>query len=324
MPGRPLPLIVLAGYDPRPPVLPEEGADHHPLVGSKGIDIRIDGRPMIDLLLERVQASGAFDPIYIGGPHAVYGHRRGQATVIHTDGSFGHNIAVTVDAVQHRHRGEAIALTTCDILPEAADLRVALDDWGRHAPLDFWFPLIRVPDDPAELGASAWKPQYRILDDAGEQVSVLPGHLVVVEPHTFRFPLVLRAFDLAYRTRNRSIAYRLVVMVSGVVGSILLNDLRNLFRGRPSLHAVGIPWHGVAIARGLQSGRTTSSEIARHVHRVFVHRDHRRRHPERRGRLAVIDALSLATDIDTEEEAAERQRTDRKRRPRRLRRRRVG
>jgi len=34
-------------------------------------------------------------------------------------------------------------------------------------------------------------------------------------------------------------------------------------------------------------------------------RVHRRRFPRRRGRIAVLDVLSLARDIDTEEEALE-------------------
>ncbi|MGB5295223.1 MAG: hypothetical protein WBP34_09760, partial [Thermoanaerobaculia bacterium] len=60
---QPIPLIILAGSDPEPVALPEAGADLHPLKGAKGMDLRIGGRPIIDLLLERVKESGCFDPV---------------------------------------------------------------------------------------------------------------------------------------------------------------------------------------------------------------------------------------------------------------------
>ena len=46
------PLIILAGSDPEPAALPEAGANLHPLKGAKGMDLRIGGRPIIDLLLD--------------------------------------------------------------------------------------------------------------------------------------------------------------------------------------------------------------------------------------------------------------------------------
>ena len=40
-------------------------------------------------------------------------------------------------------------------------------------------------------------------------------------------------------------------------------------------------------------------------HAFAVDRQHRRLFPDRRGRVAVLDVLSLARDIDTAEEARE-------------------
>lgn len=314
MPTPQLPLIILAGFDPRPAVLPASGADKHPLVGSKGIDIRIGDRALIDLLIERLRASGAFDPIYIGGPREAYGDEREDAQVIDTQGSFGHNIAVTIGEVSRRHPGSPIALTTCDILPEVEDLRVAMADYARRAPVDFWFPMIQAPMDPSDLGASAWKPQYHVVPAPGvDPVSVLPGHLIVVQPDACRIPLVLRAFNLAYRTRNRGVVHRLVVMVGGVVLSMATADLRNLFAGRVPTLTVSILWHAVALARRLRGSSATPEELAHHVRRIFVRRRHRRRHPGQRGAFVVLDTVSLAKDIDTEEEAAEMSRSLRER-----------
>jgi len=314
MPSSQLPLIILAGFDSRPAVLPASGSDKHPLVGSKGIDIQIGDRPLIDLLIERLRACGAFDPIYIGGPREAYGEEREGAQVIDTQGSFGHNIAVTISEVSRRHPDSPIALTTCDILPEVEDLRIAMADYARRAPVDFWFPMIQAPTDPRDLGASAWKPQYHVVPSPGvDPVSVLPGHLIVVHPDACRIPLVLRAFDLAYRTRNRGVAHRLIVMAGGVVASLIRADMRNLFAGRAPTLTVSILWHSVALARRLRGSDATPDELAHHVWRIFVRRSHRRRYPDRRGAFVVLDTVSLAKDIDTEEEAAEVSRSLRER-----------
>lgn len=301
-----LPLIILAGFDPTPATLPASGADKHPLVGSKGIDIQIDGKPLIDLLIARLRASDSFDPIYIGGPREAYGEEREGAQVIDTQGSFGHNIEVTIREVSRRHPDSPIALTTCDILPEVEDLGVAMADYNRRAPVDFWFPMIQAPTDPRDLGASAWKPQYHVVPAPGvEPVSVLPGHLIVVQPDACRIPLVLRAFNLAYRTRNRGVLHRLVVMVGGVLLSLASVDLRNLFVGRAPTLTVSILGHSVALARQLRGTSASPEELAHHVRRIFVRRSHRRRYPDRKGAFVVLDTVSLAKDIDTEEEALE-------------------
>ncbi len=63
--------------------------------------------------------------------------------------------------------------------------------------------------------------------------------------------------------------------------------------------------NGVVLALGLRKGAITSEELAQRLHRVFIRFGHRRRFPERGGRLPLMKALSLAKDIDTDEEAKE-------------------
>ncbi|MGH9382087.1 MAG: hypothetical protein ACRD2Z_15950 [Thermoanaerobaculia bacterium] len=320
-----LPLIVLAGHDARPAVLPESGADKHPLVGLKGLDVRIGDQPLIDVLLERVQECGAFDPIYIAGSAHAYGERRGEARVLDTEGSFGHNIEISVAEVTRLHPDRPVALTTCDIVPEAHDLETAMADYAAVAPVDFWFPMITAPADPGELGASAWKPQYHVVPRPGEPpVSILPGHLLIVQPQVCRVPIVLRAFDLAYRTRNRAIGYRLVRIVAGVLGTLLAADLRGFFRLHPPTLTVSVIYNAVALGQALRGGQATPEALARHARAIFVQSRHRRRHPERGGRFTVLSAVSLAKDIDTEEEAAEVRRSVLRSRLRGFRRRRRG
>ncbi len=101
--SRPLPLIILAGGDPRPVELPPTGSEHKPLSGFKAVRIEIHGRCLISHVIERFQESGAFDPIVIAGPKDVYGNVSCSVPVIDTNGSIGHNIRVAVTAVRESH-----------------------------------------------------------------------------------------------------------------------------------------------------------------------------------------------------------------------------
>lgn len=301
-----LPLVVLAGSDPRPGSLPELGADLHPLEGPKGMALKIQGRPLIDLLIERLRASGCFEPIFIAGPTAVYGQQRLECEVIDTDSTFGRNIRAAVETVVPRCPGRSIAVTSCDILPEVEELHRLMEDYYHHAPLDFWFPVILAPEERRQLGASYWKPRYRIAPLPGaEPRSLLPGHLVVVDPEAIRLPLVYRSFDLAYRSRNRPILHRLGLIVSHVFLGLLAQDLRHIFSLRFPTLTVSVVYNGVALALHLRQGVTTPEELAGRLGRIFVRYRHRRKYPERSGRLPLKHGLSLARDIDTLEEAKE-------------------
>jgi hypothetical protein len=298
------PIIVLGGSDSKPSELPEEGRDKHPLVGYKGVEIRLGDRSLIDTVIERLRTCGRFSAIYVAGPARVYGESRGDATVIDTNGSFGENIEAALEHVHRLHPGRAVAFTTCDILPDVETLRRLMDLYAAVAPCDLWYPLIRLPDDRERLGASAWKPAYRIVERSGEPpVSVLPGHLMIVDPAALRLRFVYRLFQIGYRTRNRPIAFRRSVMVRGLIGALLYQDL---------LHILGLRWPsltwtvlhaGIPTARDLRDGRATSEQLEDAVRRIFVTTPHRRRYPERRAVLTIADGLSLALDIDTEEEA---------------------
>jgi hypothetical protein len=301
-----VPLIILAGSDPQPAELPESGAGLHPLKGAKGMDLRIGGRPIIDLLLERVVASACFEPIFIAGPQAVYGEARNGASVIDTDSTFGHNIEAAVEVVMAACPGKPIAVTTCDILPEVDELHRLMEDYYRHAPLDFWFPLILAPEEPRQMGASYWKPKYQIKPSAdSEPRTLLPGHLMVVDTAAARLPLIYRSFDVAYRSRNRPILYRLGLIISHVFFGLLVQDLLHLLAFRLPTMTFTVINNGIALALHLRKGIITSEELAERLRRIFVRYRHRRRYPERQGRLPLMHALSLAKDIDTEEEAKE-------------------
>jgi len=302
----PIPLVVLAGGDTRPSALPETGAELHPLKGPKGLALRIQGRPIIDILIERLRESGYFAPIFIAGPAELYGAQRAGCHVIDTNSTFGNNIKAAIRTVMVECPGQSVAITTCDILPEVEELHGLMEDYYHHLPLDFWFPAILAPEEKRELGASAWKPRYRVAPLPGaEPRTLLPGHLLVADPEVVRRPLVYRTFDLAYRSRNRPILYRLGLIVGHIFGGLVLQDLRLLLRFRLPTMTYSVVYNGTILALHLRRGVITPEEMADRLHRIFVRYRHRRKHPERQGRTPLKHGLSLARDIDTVEEAEE-------------------
>jgi hypothetical protein len=301
-----VPLVVLGGRDRSSTTLPGAGQDKHLLTGYKGVDLRIGGRPLISLVLERLQATGAFDPIFVAGPLAIYRPVWPEERILPTDGFFGENLRHSLEGARARCPGQPIGFTTCDILPKVEELSALMADFHRRRPLNFWVPLIRVPADPSRLGESQWKPRYRLIPDGASQaVETLPGHLVMVDPEVFRLPIVYRILQLSYKTRNRSVAYRRAVIARRVLGSLLAEDLRRLCRFQAPTLTWDVVRNGLAIARGLRSGQMSADDLAKRTERMFVLRSVRQQFPQRQGRMPVLEGLSMAKDIDTLEEAKE-------------------
>lgn len=300
-------MIVLAGSDAKPAQLPESGADKHPVSGPKGMSIQLGGMPLIDHLLLRLGQAEVFDPIFIAGPASAYGESRQGVVVIDTDGSFGENIEASVAFVRAQCPGTPLAVTTCDILPDPEEMRTMLADYGAHTHLDFWFPMILAPASRKRLGASAWKPQYRIAPSPGAPPkAILPGHLVIVDPESIRLGFINRSFELAYRSRNRPLLYRSFFIVSRLLLYLLGKDLRQILNLRVPAVTLAVIFQAVIMVHKLRRGTMTPDELARRFRMIFVRSRHRRRYPERYGRLPLIDAISFAKDMDTQEEAEER------------------
>lgn len=299
-----IPLIILAGSAKKAETIEDEHS--HRLYGPKGLKIQLAGRPLIDVIIERFRQNGSFDPIFVAGPANRYGERRGPATVIDTDADFGRNIKRGLESVVARLSPGAAAFTTCDVIPEPAELEALVEDYRSHLPLDFWFPLIRVPDDPAELGASRDKRQYRIVpEEESEPVSILPSHLVVVDPQALRFTLIYKSFQLAYRSRTRPVLARFLYIASGVLFFLLRRDLMNLVRLKPPFLTPIVLFNAALLSHRLGSGSITQRQVETHLHQIFGNEPHRRKYRDRTGRVPVLEGLSLARDIDTEEEAEE-------------------
>jgi len=301
-----IPIIILGGSDRRSAELPESGRDKHPLSGCKAVDILIDGRPMVEKVVQRLEASGCFGPIYLAGPARVYRAVDAAVERIDTDGSFGENIRASLEAVRVAHPGRPVSFITCDILPDADTLSGLMETYWEQAPCDLWFPLVRAPEDPGALGAFAWKPVYRIVPREGEPaLPILPGHWVVVDPEALRLDFLYRLFQIGYSTRNRPINRRRIAMVRGVLLELLYQDLRHLLGLRLPTLTWSVLGAGIPAATALREGRITRARLEDAMRRIFVKYRHRRRHPERRILVPLVEGLSLALDVDTVEEARE-------------------
>jgi hypothetical protein len=299
-----IPLIILAGSAKKTEAVSD--AESHRLYGPKGLKIRLAGQPLIDVIVDRFRRSGAFGPIFIAGPANRYGTERSGATVIDTDADFGHNIKAALESVVARLGPGVTAFTTCDVIPDMAELEGLVNDYWSHAPLDFWFPQIRVPADRSLLGVSADKRQYQIVPDGeSEPVTILPSHLVIIDPSALRFTLIYKSFELAYRSRTRPVFTRFVYITAGVLFFLIKRDLANLVRFKPPLLTAMVLFNAALLSHRLGTGRITQRQVETHLHQIFGNEPHRRRYRDRTGRVPVLEGLSFARDIDTEEEAEE-------------------
>lgn len=303
MTSKSVPLIVLGGSDRRPAYMPPGGRSKHPLAGIKGVDVKIGGRPLIDVVIERLRQANVFDPIYVAGPGHAY-RSLSDGVSIDTDGGFGRNIQVGVETARRLHGDGPLAITTCDIVPDPDEMQTVVTDFWDHSPLDFFFPLIEAPRDPERLGASGWKPQYHVTPEGvSGPVPVLPGHLAIFDSAALRWKFMYRLMELAYRTRNRPILYRNTYMARRLLWIMLVQDLIHLLNLRLPTFTWDTLLSGTWAARRLKEKVIKQSELELAIRRMFIKRRHRRKYPERRVRMPVVNAMSLARDIDTQEEA---------------------
>lgn len=303
---RKVPLIILGGHDRKSTTLPEIGRDKHVLRGVKAVDVMVGGRPLIVELIDRLRASGVFEPIYIAGSRDAYESVVEGVRFIETDEGFGKNLWVCADFMCREHPGEQVMFTTCDILPDHDELQVALEDYFSHQPVDFWMPQSRVPEDLEELGQSAWKPKYVLRrEHEAESTRVLPGHLIAVAPEITLYPLACRFLGGLYRTRNRPIAARFGVLAYRVLLELFLTDLRRAASLRRPSVTWNVVFHSLVLAHKLARGTATVEDFESRLRNIFFRPEHRSRYPKRLGRVAILDGLSLAKDIDTVEEARE-------------------
>ena len=302
-----IPLTILGGSDRKASRLPPSGLSKRPLTGCKGVDLRIDGVPLVSEIAAKLSEVG-FGPIYIAGPAAAYNGVEGAEAIFDTDGPFGSNIKVGVEQMRARHPDGPLGMATCDILPQIEEVRLAMADYDAHAPSDLWFPLVPTPVDQSALGESAWKPRYRIptgriIDGEREALAVLPSHLTVFDPDAMRLGFLYQLLETTYHSRNRPVLDRRAFVVRKMLTGILYRDLLNL----AGLRLPTLTWdtvvHGSRAALKLHRGTLDLAGLEANTRQIFTRRAHRKAHPHRKVRMPFLDVMSLAKDIDTLEEA---------------------
>jgi len=302
-----IPLIILGGSDGKAADLPEAGSDKHPLAAYKGVAIRIGDRPLLEVVLDGIEDSGKFGPVFLAGPSRVYGEIRSSVVRIETDGRFGENIRAAVEHVREACPGRPQAFLTCDVTLSSESLRRLVERYRADSPVDLWFPSVRAPTRRDRLGASSWKPAYRLAPGPGKPpVGVLPGHLVIADVDAIRLGFAYRLLGVGYGTRNRSINARRGALVVGMLGTLLWHDLLHVLSFRVPNLTWSVMRAGLSAASRLRDGRLSVGDLEEAVQALFVKYRHRRRHPDRGVRMPIVDDLDLAMDIDTVEEARER------------------
>ena len=226
--------------------------------------------------------------------------------MVDTAGSLGKNLRTGMERLRIAHPGEYIAITTCDIQPSEEDLALFLRDYRKQMPFDAWFPLIKAPEDPEKLGASSWKPMYHIVPREGmEAIGILPGHLLIINPEAFRLRFAYRLMQIAYRTRNRPIQVRKKEMLRDTLKDLLFQDVLHIIRMQVPRLTWTVITSGFALARELKAGTITVERLCHGVRNILIKYRHRKEFPDRNIIMPVMDAISLAKDIDTVEEARE-------------------
>ncbi|MFD2095164.1 hypothetical protein ACFSJ3_04145 [Corallincola platygyrae] len=303
---QPIPVVILGGKDQRPAKLPDEVEDKRALSAYKGMAIRIDGQPIISLIIQRLRASKAFGPIYIAGPSDIYQPVSDLAHIIDTDGQLDENVDNALQTMALFHPDRAIAFFACDVLPTPENLVELVKLYRETGRSDIFFPLVRVPPTPEQLGSSDWKPRYQVIPAGEEQpTQVLPGHLLIIRPNSLRLRLIFTLTRLAYQTRNRGIEYRKSAMIRGALWFLIKEDFKQLTKFKlPHLTATVIS-NAIAGARELASGTVSQRKLERRIRKIVVKARHRVTHRGPTVFFPVVDALELAKDIDTYEEVEE-------------------
>lgn len=300
-----IPILVLGGSDPEAGRVPEGCDAGEMLAGYKGA-YRVGGRCLVAELIDRIRRSERFEDPILVAPRRVF-EREVDCELVDVDGPLAATLNRVIEVLETRFSTSLapVALCTCDILPTPEEIRQLLQQCYEPArECMLWWEL--VESDPAELGASAWKPSYPIRPEPGQPVKNLyPGHLVILRPNSLRAWLVTHVLHMAYRYRNWNARTRHVRMVLHGLRRLVAHDVRNLLVLKAPVLSVSVPYVGMRTYRKLRRGVLTLREFERSVARTLLHREFQGAANGRPVVFSIARILSFAKDIDTQAELAE-------------------
>jgi hypothetical protein len=301
-----IPIIVLGGSDQQPSAIPKGLSQQQMLQGFKGALQLANGRCLVDELIERINASECFGEPLLVGPREVYETLEINAPIVNAEGNLAITLQRTAEIVAERFAPEdPIALTTCDILPTAADFRRLIEEgYSPNRDAVFWTQLVHAT--PARMGASAWKPAYQLRPRKDSPpLPFYPGHLVIVRPAALRMDLTIYLLNLAYRYRNRELWQRRLRMIAHGLGRLILEDFREVFQMQPPVVTASLlysTWRGY---RDYRRKTATIREVEQAIATAFLRRPARQAAGPRPVVFHQTEVVSFAKDIDTLEELAE-------------------
>lgn len=301
----PIPIIIFGGSDAHRDTVPEGFTAEDMLSGIKGAVRLPSGRCIAGELVARIRESGRFmDPIVVGPREAYKGLL--DCEVVDVRGNLPVTIAAAEAVVAERYDAmQPVGVIACDVLPTGKELRQLLEEaYDANAACGFWWQLVAA--DPQELGASGWKPSYRIAPAAGEApLTLYPGHLVIMRPGALRLDVYNRFLALAYQYRNRGVYERAVRMTLRAAGTMIVEDLRELASGHLSGLTLSLPFRVFGAYRKLSAQTLTVDDLATVAANIIVTASFQRRVKDRPFVISVTEIQSLAKDIDTRSELEE-------------------
>ena len=300
-----IPVTILGGSDHRPGPLPESEQSQHSIGTCKGADIVINGKRLIEWLVENINQTEGFGPVSIAGPREVYEPLGLDAELVDTDSSVGDNLQAALDhQIERFGSSSPMAILTYDIILQPEELAKLREKFEEERDSPVWMPFVRKPADTKELGPFAWKPTYQfILEGEEEPVPILPGHLAIFTPDAVEWNLLLRLMNLTYETRNHSVSDRRRILVRKILVDLLSLDFRRLLRFQSPRFTYSILSNGLRLARKLNGGRLPLKDLEKIMGAMFLRRECEGFDWRKGTHHPIVDILGLAEDVDTEEEA---------------------
>lgn len=300
-----LPIIILAGSDPSPGIVPHGLKREDMLTGYKGAHRLPWGRCIAGELVERVKESDRFEEPILVGPRRIY---EGQVDcpIVDAEGNLMTTLRSAFQAIRDRFSFDSpVAFSTCDILPTADETRRLLETcYAPYQECMFWWQMVEA--EPEELGASAWKRPYQIRPEVGQPLKNLyPGHLVIGRPNALRIGLTNRILEVMYRYRNREIHKRHIRMIARCLGTLVAEDLHGLSSLKLPLLTASIPYYALSRCYRIRHRTLALPDFESTVAKAFVRREFHHAAHDRPVVFATTRILSFAKDIDTKAELAE-------------------
>ena len=292
-----LPLVVLAGGDLASRRLPP-GVPGRRLAAHQHSAIALNSKPLLHELIERLRSCGWFFPLVVCGPESQMEALPDDCILVDTNSDLVTNALSGWSAARPFSVDGRVGFTCSDYLPTLEDLEAARKSYC-EAPVEsaFWFALIRPPERVA-CGTDVYleKRRYVLRNRRFGSVLAYPGHLLVIRWEDIDHRLARIGVNALYGARASGTILRalrtslacLPAIVGGALERRKIGFLRIVFR------------NAISLVRGLVGGRLDEDEVANGISEIFV----TGALPRFSGRISVLQAWSLACDVDTEEEAA--------------------